>query len=47
MREQNQIKTGSISIDEPAAKEIMGYYRIKDHDEFVKYIKSLGIEHND
>ena len=36
----------TISIDEPTAKEMMGYYNI-NHDEFVKYVKSLGIEHND
>jgi hypothetical protein len=46
MTERNEINTGALSIDEPTAREIMGYYRI-NHDEFVRYIKSLGIEHND
>jgi hypothetical protein len=46
MTEQNRIKTGSISIDEPTTREIMDYYSI-NHDELVRYIKGLGIEHND
>ena len=46
MTEQSQVKTGTASIDEPTAREMMGYYRI-NHDAFVNYIKSLGIEHND
>jgi hypothetical protein len=46
MTEHNEITTNQISIDEPTAKEMMGYYKI-NHNEFVKYIKGLGIEHND
>lgn len=46
MTEYDGIRTGPLSIDEPTAKEMMGYYRI-DHDEFVKYVKSLRIEHSD
>lgn len=46
MTEQNKIKKGPISIDEPTAKEMMDYYGI-NHDEFVKYLKSMGIDHND
>lgn len=46
MREQNEITVNQIRIDEPTAKQMMGYYRIK-HDELVKYIKGLGIEHSD
>ena len=44
MTEQNEIKTGPITIDEPTAREkmmMMGYYKIENHDKFVKYIKSL------
>jgi len=41
MTEQNEIKTGPISIDEPTAREMMGYYKIENPDKFVKYIKSL------
>ncbi|AIC16669.1 hypothetical protein [Nitrososphaera viennensis] len=47
MTEQNEIKISSISIDEPTIRKVMGYYRIENHDEFARYIKSLGIEHND
>jgi len=35
------------SIDEPTVRGIMGYYKIKNHDELARYIKSLGIVHND
>jgi hypothetical protein len=44
MTEQNEIKTGPITIDEPTAREkmmMMAYYKIENHDKFVKYIKSL------
>jgi hypothetical protein len=41
MTEQNEIRTGPISIDEPTARELMSYYKIESHDKFVKYIKSL------
>ena len=43
MTEQNEIKTGPITIDEPTAREKMmiGYYKIENHDKFVKHIKSL------
>jgi hypothetical protein len=41
------IEVRSASIDEKATKDIMSYYKIDNHDEFVRYIKSLGIEHND
>ena len=45
MTEQNEIKTDPITIDEPTAREkmmmMMGYYKIENHDKFVKYIKSL------
>ncbi|HEX2014770.1 MAG TPA: hypothetical protein VLA68_06045 [Nitrososphaera sp.] len=44
MTEQNEIQA---SIDEPTMKEIMGYFKIENHDEFASYIKSLGIAHND
>ena len=46
MIEQSHVKTGTTSIDEPTAREMMGYYRI-NHDAFVKYVKRLGIEHSD
>ena len=46
MIEQRQAKTGPMSIAEPTAREMMGYYNI-NHDTFVKYVKSLGIEHYD
>lgn len=36
-----------ISIDEPTLRQIMDYYRIVNHDVLAKYVKSLGIEHND
>lgn len=42
--EQNEIQA---SIDEPTLREIMGYFKIGDHDELARYIKSLGIVHND
>lgn len=45
MTEQNQIKIGPITIDEPTVREkkmmMMGYYKIENHGKFVKYIKSL------
>ncbi len=37
----------SINIDEKTMREIMGYLKIEDHDLFVGYIKTLGIEHKD
>lgn len=46
MIEQSEAKTDTINIDEPTAREMMGYYGI-DHEAFAKYVKSLGIEHND
>jgi|GEM_PF-3530010 hypothetical protein len=46
MMEQSHVKTGTANIDEPTARDMMGYYRI-NHDAFVNYVKSLGIEHND
>ena len=45
--EQNKVKEGQVSIDEPTTMGIMSYYRIDDHDELVRYIRRLGIEHND
>ena len=47
MTEQSEVKIGQISIDEPTIKEIISYYRINNHDELVRYIRHLGIEHND
>ena len=47
MTEQNEVKTGQISIDEPTTREIMSYYRIDNHDELVRYIRHFGIEHSD
>jgi hypothetical protein len=47
MKYQNETKTIPISIDEPTAESIMNYYGIDNHDELVRYVKSLGIEHND
>jgi len=42
----DEIRASQISIDEPATREIMRYYGI-DHDELVRYIRHLGIEHDD
>ena len=36
-----------ISIDEPTMRQIMGYYGIGNHDALARYVKSLGIEHED
>jgi hypothetical protein len=44
--EQSGSGTGTLGIDEPTAREMMGYYKIS-HDEFVKYVKNLGIDHED
>lgn len=36
-----------LRIDEPTLRQIMDYYRIRNHDVVTKYVKSLGIEHKD
>lgn len=41
------IDTNTISIDEITARDIMRYYKIDNHDEFVRFIKSMGVEHYD
>lgn len=46
MTGQSEPITSTLSIDEPTAIEMMGYYKIS-HDEFVKYVESLGIGHDD
>jgi hypothetical protein len=46
MTEQIEMQTSS-SIDEPTMKEIMGYFKVENHDELARYIKSLGIAHDD
>lgn len=47
MTEQNEVRTDELSLDESTTTEIMDYYRIDSHDELVRYIRHLGIEHND
>jgi hypothetical protein len=47
MTDQNNTRTTRLSIDEPTAREIMSYYGIDSHDELARYIRYLGIEHND
>ena len=47
MTEQSEVKTGQISVDEPTTRGIMSYYGIDNHDELVRYIRHLRIEHND
>lgn len=47
MTEENEVKTRQITIDELTTREIMSYYRIHNHDELVRHMRSLGIEHND
>jgi hypothetical protein len=47
MKEQDKAITGSINIDEKSMKQIMHYLKIEDHDMFVRYIKTRGIEHED
>jgi len=47
MTEQREVRTGQISIDEPTTIEMMIYYGIDNHDELVRYIRHLGIEHDD
>jgi hypothetical protein len=47
MTEENEVKTGELSVDESTMSEIMSYYRIDNHDEPVRYIRHLEIEHID
>ena len=47
MAEKDLAERTLVSIDEPTAREIMSYYKIDDHDELARYIRHLGIEHND
>ena len=47
MAAQKDHVTGVIKIDEKAMREIMGYLKTEDHDFFVRYIKTLGIQHKD
>ena len=42
-----QYEANQISIDEETTKEIMNYYGIDSHDELARYIRHLGIQHND
>jgi hypothetical protein len=44
---QNKPVTGVIRNDEKTMREIMGYLKTEDHDFFVRYIKTLGIRHDD
>ena len=44
---QNEFKTGLIGVDETTMRQIMGYYRVWDHEVLVRYIKNLGISHSD
>lgn len=46
MTVQSKPVTSTLNIDEPTAIEMVGYYRIS-HEEFVKYVRSLGIGHDD
>jgi len=46
MKEQ-VVNAGKISIDEPTTRAIMSHYKIDNHDELVRYIRHLGIEHKD
>ena len=46
MTVQSKPVTSTLNIDEPTAIEMMGYYNIS-HEEFVKYVRSLGIGHDD
>jgi hypothetical protein len=47
MTEQFDFKTMSMSIDEKTMGQIMNYYNVGSHDLFAKYVKSLGIDHDD
>jgi enoyl-[acyl-carrier-protein] reductase (NADH) len=47
MTEQSDFKTMSMSIDEKTMGQIMNYYNVGSHDLFAKYVKSLGIDHDD
>lgn len=47
MAVQDNPLTGITKIDEKAMRQIMGYFKTDDHDFFVRYIKTLGIEHKD
>ena len=46
MTVQSKPITSTLNIEEPTAIVMMGYYRIS-HEELVKYVRSLGIGHDD
>ena len=47
MKEQDAVKGSQIRIDEPTTRAIMSHYKIDSHDELVRYIRRLGIKHDD